>query len=397
MGSIIVIGGGTIGLSCAIALANRGFSVTLLESSVGREAASWGNAGHIATEQTAPLASPGTLRSLPRRLFLFGGGLGLPLGQISSWGPFAAELLAAATPARFAAGQVALKGLLAHALPAWRLLNARLGSDLLVENGHIVAWESPGTAARGRAAWASQDTGTARFVDTMPPFGTAGAIRFTGTAQIRDLSCLADVLEGAARARGVRIVRTSATLKVVGDRAYVPGHEAELVLVTAGVRSGTLLGPTGHRVPMIAERGYHLRASADRWPAALPPVVFEDRSIIVTRYTDCVQVAGFVELGDPDAAPDPRKWQRLERHVAELRLPIKGPYTRWMGSRPTLPDYLPAIGRSERMPNLLYAFGHQHLGLTLAPVTAMLIAALADGDEPAIDVAPFTLERFDRQ
>ena len=48
-----------------------------------------------------------------------------------------------------------------------------------------------------------------------------------------------------------------------------------------------------------------------------------------------------------------------------------------MGSRPTLPDYLPAIGRSERTPNLLYAFGHQHLGLTLAPITATLVAALA--------------------
>lgn len=397
MVSIAVVGGGIIGLSSALALADRGHRVTLLDAASGREAASWGNAGHIATEQTAPLASPDTLRSLPRRLFLFGGALGLPPSQIGSWGPFAAELLAAATPARFAAGQAALKALLAQSLPAWRALADRLGGDLLAEDGHIVAWESARTAAKGRAAWAAQDTGTARFADSPPPFGTAGAIRFTGTAQVRDLSALADALEDAARDRGVRIVRTNATLKVVGNRAYVPGHDADLVLVTAGIRSRPLLEPTGHRVPIIAERGYHLRASADRWPADLPPVVFEDRSIIVTRYADRVQVAGFVELVHPDAPPDPRKWRRLERHVAALGLPIAGPYTRWMGSRPTLPDYLPAIGRSERTPNLLYAFGHQHLGLTLAPITATLVAALVEGNPPAIDLTPFALSRFDRR
>ncbi len=116
--------------------------------------------------------------------------------------------------------------------------------------------------------------------------------------------------------------------------------------------------------------------------------------MIVTRYADRVQAASFVELGHPDAPPDPRKWQRLEAHVAALGLPIAGPFTRWMGARPTLPDYLPAIGRSRRAANLLYAFGHQHLGLTLAPVTAELVAALVDGRTPGVDMTPFDLERF---
>lgn len=397
MAKIVVTGGGVVGLSSALALADRGHCVTLLDASSGREAASWGNAGHIATEQTAPLASPAMVRTVPKRLFLFGGALGLPPRQIAAWAPFAAKLVAAATPRRFAAGQAALKALLAATLPAWQALDRRLGGGLLVEGGHIVAWESARSAAAGRRHWQAQDIGTTGFADTAPPFGTTAAIRFTGTAQVRDLAALAESLEREARARGVTIVRDTAKLLVEGGRARVPGHDADLVLVTAGVRSAALLRPTGHRVPIVAERGYHLRASAQRWPADLPPLVFEDRSIIVTRYADQVQVAGFVELGDPDAPPDPRKWQRLERHVAELGLPIAGPFTRWMGSRPTLPDYLPAIGRSDRVDNLLYAFGHQHLGLTLAPITASLIAALAEGSPPAIDLTPFALGRFDRR
>lgn len=119
--------------------------------------------------------------------------------------------------------------------------------------------------------------------------------------------------------------------------------------------------------------------------------------MIVTRYANVVQAASFVEFGRVDAPPDPRKWERLESHVRALGLAMAPPFTRWMGARPTLPDYLPAIGRSRRAPNLIYAFGHQHLGLTLAPITAELIAALVDERPPAIDLTPFDLTRFGGQ
>jgi D-amino-acid dehydrogenase len=68
-----------------------------------------------------------------------------------------------------------------------------------------------------------------------------------------------------------------------------------------------------------------------------------------------------------------------------------------MGARPTLPDYLPAIGRSRQIGNLFYAFGHNHLGLTLGPVTAALMAELIAGDTPRIDLSPFDLARFSRK
>ncbi|WP_416366324.1 NAD(P)/FAD-dependent oxidoreductase [Sphingomonas aurantiaca] len=219
-------------------------------------------------------------------------------------------------------------------------------------------------------------------------------MRFTGSGQIVDLRRLATTLEAAVSARGGRIVREAARLTDDAGRTGIAEHDVDLVLVTAGVRSRALLEPLGYRVPMIAERGYHIRARADGWPADLPPLVFEDHAMIVTRYADCVQAASFVELGDPDAPPDPRKWARLEHHVRTLGLPIEGPFERWMGARPTLPDYLPAIGRSTRSANLVYAFGHQHLGLTLAPVTAQLVAALVAGTAPAVSLAPFDLDRF---
>lgn len=410
MTSVGVIGGGVIGLSAAIRLAQAGHAVTVFEPDTGRQAASWGNAGHIATEQVAPLASPATLRSAPRRLFAFGGPLDLPLYSVGTWAPFAHEFVAACRPEAFQRGEAALERLLASALQDWRDLTADIGAPgLLRDDGHIVVWETPDSARRGRLGWAGANTGSATLDDvsaadsarlvalTATPIH--GAIRFSGSGQIADLGRLATALEQALVAAGGQMVRTSASLRIVGGRAIIDGADCEQVLVAAGVRSAALMAAAGHRIPLIAERGYHVRADIDpgqteRWPSDLPPVVFEDRSIILTRYDTEVQAAGFVELNRPDAPPDARKWARLERHVAELGLPVCGPFRRWMGSRPTLPDYLPALGRSDRIANLTYAFGHQHLGLTLAAVTARLVVALIEDAEPPVDISGFSLARF---
>ena len=402
MRRITIIGGGVVGLSCASALLRAGHAVSVLEPSAVRAAASWGNAGHIATEQVAPLASAASLRSAWGRRFAAGGALHLPVREMRSWLPFALRFLAAAQPDRFRAGSVALRTLLAEALPAWQ--RAPWASGLVKIAGHFIVWGDSAKAATGKAAWETADIGTASVGNAAPQdiaqiqavtrAPIAGALRFSETGQISDLDQLAAALEADILGHGGQILRESGTLTVDRGQAQVPGHDSDLVLVTAGVGSKALVETAGHRAPIIAERGYHIRAAADDWPADLPPIVFEDRSMIVTRYADTVQVASFVELASANAPPDPRKWERLERHVAELGLPMRRPFTRWMGARPTLPDYLPAIGRSRRATNLLYAFGHQHLGLTLAPITAELVAALADGTNPNIDLTPFDLERF---
>lgn len=391
-----------VGLSCASALLRAGHAVTVLEPDATRNAASWGNAGHIATEQVAPLASTASLRSAWGRRFAAGGALDLPMREMRAWLPFALHFLAAARPDRFRAGSEALRALLAGALPAWQ--RASWAPELVKTEGHFVVWADAAKAATGKMAWRAADIGTARVEDATPQdvarirgvtqASIAGALRFSGTGQVTDLDLLATALERDVVGRGGQILREAGTLIVERGQAQVPGHDADLILVAAGVRSKLLVERAGHHAPIIAERGYHIRSAADHWPADLPPIVFEDRSMIVTRYADTVQAASFVELARPDAPPDPRKWERLERHVIELGLPLHPPFTRWMGARPTLPDYLPAIGRSRRATNLLYAFGHQHLGLTLAPITAELVAALANETNPHIDLTPFDLERF---
>ena len=407
----LVIGGGLVGLSCALQLQLSGMRTTVVDPATTRRSASWGNAGHLAIEQVEPLASQKTLRSFPQRLFSRGGALSLPPRDFATWLPFALRFIRSSAPGRFAAGAEALRPLLAAAIPAWRQLAKTAGAQhLIAEAGHFVVWETPAAATAGRAAWRAVDIGTASWRDaTVEEIAVlsaqvsrplAGAIRFQGTGQIIDLGELADCLSkhlmhagGSQRAARVqRLIADGSNSAALLDGGEV--LSADVVVIAAGVASGTLLRSLGYHVPIIAERGYHIQSATVDWPAGLPPVVFEQRSMIVTPFRSGLRAASFVEFARAQSPADPRKWARLRSHVAELGLPFREPCSEWFGARPTLPDYLPALGRSRRAANLLYAFGHQHLGLTLAAITGELIAALARRESTTIDVTPFDLERF---
>ena len=297
-------------------------------------------------------------------------------------------------------------------MSAWHRLVAALESpQLLREEGHFIVWDTPASAAAGRLRLqASISASPATFREAEPdelhelamlmsrPPG--GAVRVIGSGQISDHDDLARAMkEGFARCGGRHLRASAAAITVREGRASVilnggDALQADVIVVAAGVASGGLMASAGYRVPMIAERGYHVQSTGERWPLSLPPVVFEDRSMIVTRFRTRVRASSFLELAHADSPADRGKWQRLWTRIDALGLPFEKPGSEWMGSRPTLPDYLPAIGRSKHAPNLLYAFGHQHLGLTLAPITAEIVAELVGDRRPPVSLAAFDLERF---
>jgi glycine/D-amino acid oxidase-like deaminating enzyme len=320
------------------------------------------------------------------------------------------RFLRACSPARHAAGQQALRSLLADAVPAWRRLLQEIGRPgLLREAGHCVVWETVDGERRGRAAWVGGDIGEARVVPLTdkalamlqvqldPPL--RAGLHFEGSGQVADTGQLMRALREALLDRGGQWLRAN-----VAGLAHAHGHaaivlddgrriEADRILIAAGPGSRALMADLDEHAPLVEERGYHLQWRDHDWPDR-PPVVFEDRSVILTRFEGGLRLAGFVEFVPPGMPPDVRKWQRLRAHAVELGLPVRGEPEAWCGARPTLPDYLPAIGRSRTAGNVCYAFGHQHLGLTLAAATADRVLALLADPEDAAAVAPFGLQRF---
>ena len=115
----------------------------------------------------------------------------------------------------------------------------------------------------------------------------------------------------------------------------------------------------------------------------------------MTPFAQGWRIASFTEFGGVDAPADPRKWQRLREHASALGLPAANEgIGQWMGARPTFPDYMPMIGRSQRAGNLMVAFGHHHLGLTLAAITARLVSSLALRATSAMDISALSPQRY---
>jgi D-amino-acid dehydrogenase len=171
-------------------------------------------------------------------------------------------------------------------------------------------------------------------------------------------------------------------------------HAVDAVVVAAGAWSAELARQLGHRVPLDTERGYHVMLPD---PGVMPrlPIYSGDHSFAVTPLAHGLRFAGTVELGGLDAPPNYARadvlLERGRRMFPGLR---DSGMTQWMGFRPSMPDSVPVIAASPRHRNAFFAFGHGHLGLTLAAVTGRLVADLVAGRETGIDMAPFRVDRF---
>ncbi len=409
MKSILVIGGGLVGVSCALRLQAAGVAVTLIDPGDMKRGASYGNAGHIGSEQVSPWSAWENVLRAPRSSFGLGGPLDFRWTDVALWTPWSMRFLAACDPARFARGREALSALLEDSLPAWQRIADLVGKpDMVIPHGHVTAWMTREGAERGLAAFAKAQWGKAtwremkaselaRYGGVLSRLPQAGAV-FSGTGQVSDPQGARDAMLASFKERGGEFVADSVVgLSATPARAVLASgrsREADALLVAAGAWSGRVMAMLGVHAPVIGERGYHLQSAETNWPRDLPTTVFDENFIAVSRFTTGLRCTSFVEFGSPDAPGDERKWRRLRQRIDELGLQFSPTPERWVGSRPSLPDFLPAIGRLERAPNVLYAFGHAHLGLTEAPITSEVICALATDKAPAFDLAPFRVERF---
>lgn len=392
--TVIVIGAGMVGVACALRLQAAGRVVTLVDPGPDERASSFGNAGHIAVEQVEPLASWATVQAAPRMAFGLGGPLDFRLRDVAVWGPWARRYLAACGRDRVWQGTEALRDLAVPAVRAWRdLLDLSGTPELMREDGHAVLWFNAAEADRGRRKWATADTGPATFRplsdgdcaayrDQLTGRRPIAGLRFSGTARLISPSLVREALLAAFAARGgERLLGEACALSPQGVVDLVDGRQlsADQVLVAAGARSAPLMAGIGAHVPLIAERGYSIQFPAPRWPADLPTAVIEDQSIVLAPQAEGLRATSYVEFARPDSPPDSRKWDRLIDRVRAMGLEVPDDCQRWMGCRPTLPDYVPAIGAWPGR-RILYAFGHQHLGITLAAITAERMVGLADLD-----------------
>jgi len=406
--TIGVIGAGVIGTSIAYALAREGRRVLLIDRSAPGEAgASFGNAGHIATELLEPLPSPGLLFGFWRLLTTFDGPLRIPARRLPQFAPWALRFALAAF--RRPAHTRHLAPFVRPAVDALADLLRDAGRpELMQRRGHYELWLRRGAARRAAAqarAMRTLDVPTEPVPAELLEKARAAArvkeiagLWFPKCAHVVDPLEVVRAFATAAASHGASIARRHVRgLVMRGNSIEIASGSDSIVVdravVCAGAWSGNLLSPFGVTVPLLAARGYHVEMPGAQ-PLIDAPVLYQDQSTFVTPMAGRLRSTSFMEFEDRDAPQDAERPAQLRRTLISLGYPADSTLASWVGPRPVLPDYLPAIGRLEQAPNVFYAFGHQHIGLTLSGVTARVMADLVAGRAPRIDVSGFDLRRF---
>lgn len=407
---IAVVGAGIIGVACALQLARQGRHVVVVDQQEPGMGASYGNAGHLATEQVFPIADVSILKRLPGMLLDPMGPLRLDWQYLPRALPWFVRLLLNLGPARYQRTVAGIRALNEASLGAWQRLLHSIGREhLLREDGSLLVFERMDSRAALEALQRRMQeqqvpvtywTGDA-IRQAAPPLSDAiqGGLFFPSTGHFLDPYQVVGELVQAAKACGVQFLKRRVLDGRVEERGVSLSTDqgsliTRQVLIACGAHSATLTAAlTGKKVPLDTERGYHLMLphERNRLPFAVTSL---ERKFIMTPMTDGLRLAGTVEFaGLERPANMQRAWQlhRLSKGLFRDDLSAEGA-TPWMGFRPSLPDSLPVIDRVCDG-KVLLAFGHQHLGLTQAAVTAEMIGELASqGQTPLL--TPYRLNRF---
>jgi D-hydroxyproline dehydrogenase len=405
---IAVIGAGVVGLTIALELVDQGREVVLVDSGRPGMGASYGNAGTIAGYATSPVGTPDVLRSLPSLLFSKTSPLAIRQRALPSLAPWLMRFLWQSLPAQAERNSRALAALLADAADLWDNLALRVqGAGVLQRRGCLYLYETPQAFT---AAWTELDRRRAlgvevelidpdRLAELEPnlPAGLGGAAFFTGATFLDDpgrmMVLIAAAVLGKAHhipARADRLTRGPDGVVIEGPGLHL---HARRVVIAAGAHSRDLALQAGDRIPLDTERGYHVE-----WDMAEPllsrPACPTARGFYFCPMAGRLRVAGTVELGGLTLPPSPHRIAKLVEG-ARAFFPDLGPPDRdWMGFRPSIPDSLPVIGPSRGGAEVIHAFGHGHLGVTLAPITARMVAAMLDGHATGLNPQPYLPTRF---
>ncbi|WP_044274162.1 NAD(P)/FAD-dependent oxidoreductase [Pseudomonas fluorescens] len=407
---IVVVGAGIIGVACALQLARQGRRVVVLDAQAPGMGASYGNAGHLATEQVFPIADLSILKRLPAMLLDPMGPLRLDWAYLPRALPWFIRLLLNLRPARYQRTVAGLRALNEGSLGAWQRLLQSIGqAQLLREDGSLLVYERAESRAaldalqqRMRQQGVAVESWSGDAVRKAAPQlsdAIQGGLFFPATGHFLDPYTVVGELVNAAKAERVQFLQQRVLdARLEGSGVSLMTDQGVLtaphVLIACGAHSAKLTAAlTGKQVPLDTERGYHLMLPHEqqRLPFAVTSL---ERKFIMTPMTGGLRLAGTVEFAGLDRPANmQRAWQLHRLSKGLFRHDLSDcEATPWMGFRPSLPDSLPII---DRVCNgkVLLAFGHQHLGLTQAAVTAEWVGQLAAG-ERVPELQPYRLDRF---
>ncbi|CAM3651527.1 FAD-binding oxidoreductase [Parendozoicomonas haliclonae] len=409
----IVIGGGIVGLAIAEKLSSEGQTVALVERDKIAAGASYGNASSLAYSDIMPLASPGMIR---KAIKWFIDPLGpfsvVPKDIFKTAGWLTRFFLAARTPRylRSIDVQASLMHLSRDTFPD--MLERTGLTSMIRNNGALHLYQDWSFYRRDLQNWAvrlkhgiNYETYEEEDLHHFQPGLSKDFVAGVFVPQWQTITNPADLcteLHEKLSARGVDTFYSTAddiqssggeTLVSLGSGEILNAHNTVLA---AGVWSAGLSRQLGDHVPVIGERGYNTTLPKTALPEGYDKtLVFSEHGFLITPLSEHFRIGGASEIAALDQKPNYKRAklmaEKATKFLPELSIDDG---EQWMGQRPSIPDTLPVIGRSSQSDNIIYAFGHGHLGLTQSAATAQLVSELIQNKTPSIDIHPLRVDRF---
>ncbi|RTY58302.1 FAD-dependent oxidoreductase [Pantoea sp. YU22] len=408
----VVIGGGIVGVCCALYLQKEGHQVWLIDPAApGDSTAKW-SCGQMAVSEIIPLSKPGILKRIPGWLLDQTGPLALRPAAVPSILPWFLRFVGNARPSRINAISQAMATLTREVYNDFAALLALcpdktlLGQRPVIEvfdTPHGLAAEREHLELRERLGFKAEmlDAGAIGELEPVLAGKFSHGVLFPDWCAVSDTKgFIAALTEAFVRQGGIRIdTEAAAILEAQGVATGVMLQDgrtlsADHVVVAAGTGSRRFFSQLGVRVPLTGISGYQ---------ALLPQpevefrhsVIYADGGFCFTPMTRGLQIGGTIEFAGADARPDFRRAEIILQKARRLLPQLNDTAKEFgVGHRPFLPDTKPIIDRSRRLQNVLMAFGHGQLGLTLGATTGRLIADLAAKRSTAQDLTPFSAYRF---
>jgi D-amino-acid dehydrogenase len=412
---VAVIGGGVVGLACAHYLLGRGHRVTVLErGSPGHDCCSLGNAGYISPSHFLPLSAPGIVGQALRWM-------GNPESPFYLKPRLDRDLIEwvwrfwrAATPGRAHAAGPILRDLNLASRSLFIDLAEATGNRFeLRRDGCLVLFETEAGlrreavhAARSEALGMPAPVLDAQGVAELEPEVTLrvhGGVHYVLDAHVtpeRFHDTLTDLVRGAGgnlaygaevvgwSLEGDRIRRLQTTEGEVGADEYV---------LAAGAASAGLLLGLGVRIPLQPGKGYSLTLDSPR-ERPRRPLLLQDVRVAITPMGSRLRFGGTMELGASGMEINPPRIRGLVRsairHLPAFRPEDFEGVRPWCGHRPCTPDGLPYVGRFAGFDNLTLATGHAMMGLSMSPITGLLVSEILSGSATSVPVTALRPDRF---
>jgi len=407
--SIIVVGAGIMGVCIAENLRRLGQEVLLIDkvSPGDQHQASYGNAGILARSAIVPVSVPGIISKIPSMILNPASPLFLKWRYLPKLMPWLVEFLMNSREAKVREISSALDILIGDSVEQHISLSKGTPAEKFIREGDwMYYYRNKEAMQKDSFAMKLREANNIKFeiienedLWKKEPFLSKNykiGVSYLQHGWINDpggyVSCLANYfLDNGGSFLSGEVSDIEKNQILLTDGCSLTGKK---IIIACGAWSKRVLKGFRVKIPLESERGYHVYLKE---PSIMPsgPRLVAENKFGISPMKEGLRIAGLVEFGGLELGASSYPFRYLKQNIKKVFPDLTwSSETIWMGHRPTLSDSVPMIGRLKDNPDIICAFGGQHIGLTMAPKVGKIIADISTDRRLNYDLDPFSPDRF---